>query len=657
MLHVFLPAPFPDAARQRLFEAVWATLDTPATPPTLLAGQVPLPNGAVADAVVVRPHSLTVLLLHPGGGLLSIPDFAGAPWLLNGQPLPDNPFQQFQQLQPALLQLLGPWLPPDAVNPRFVTGLWLAAEPVRFAADVEVSMSTAPEARQLQLVADLGRLPRRLAQLATPEIDLTAADISQLADGLQAATAVAPSASLLPTEPTADAPTLGTVMQNTARQLWRWLGAEDVDELPPDTYALAARGEDRKHELEAQQVELQQQLAEQLRAIEAREAAREHSIAQLRAELAQAQQQAAPNTAELQARLAAENRAHEAEESRRQTSQAEWQRRNQDLDAKINALEQLIQRLQTAPAPAQSTAASIPDSVAATVVAPKVAAAPTPTTQAPPSATASSPAAPRPAGASPLPERLRAWLSRLPLREWGQKLRRRGLATDHWLAMVGLAVLGFGAMIWLGTQGFTRVPPEPYQANGRWGFSKHDKPVIEAKYSSVQPFQEDRAVVEQDGAFGAVNPEGEEVVPPTYDALNSYAEGYARVRIGQLYTFIDQNGEEFSHYFYNAYDFSEGYAPVLDRRGWFYISGPDAGVPEHPRLFQEAYPFHDGLARVRKNGTYTFIDRDYLTDTTRHDTAPFGRYEQATDFTDGKARVRQHGRSFYIDKDAEEVKP
>ena len=82
-------------------------------------------------------------------------------------------------------------------------------------------------------------------------------------------------------------------------------------------------------------------------------------------------------------------------------------------------------------------------------------------------------------------------------------------------------------------------------------------------------------MVAKKGAYGFVDETGKEVIPAAYDALNPYAGGYARVRVGDAYTFIDEEGQEFDHYYYNALDFAEGYAAVLDHRGWHYISGPD----------------------------------------------------------------------------------
>ncbi|KUG08004.1 WG repeat-containing protein [Solirubrum puertoriconensis] len=677
MLHVFQPASFSDSARQALFEAVQDALRASAQTSqadALLAGPLRLPNGSLVDALLVRPHSLTLLTLHPGAGELSIPSFAASGWRLDGVPLPTgsaiNPYVAFQEQREALLKLIGPLLPPDAINSQFVTGLWVPTGSVRFGADVEASMAEAPEARQFQLLPEVARLPRRLAQLATPEIELTDADIRHLAEALPSALGAGQAAG---TGADGNRRSFGSLMQNSARQLWRWIGAEDIDSLSPDTYELAAQTEDRKHELEQQQAALQQQLADQVRALEARESAREQSMAQLRNQLAQAQAQSAPNTAELQARLARENQAKEEEEAALRQSQQEWQQRNHDLDSKIQALEQLIQRLQAvpsqaappapaaptaaeqpsaAPAAAEATAPTVPPPAPQPAQAPPRAAVPPPPVR-PAQAPASSPQAAKAFDSAAAKAGARQFADRLALSVAALRERLGPRLTPGLLKLLGGA-LGVVLLVWLGSKLFSSSAPEPYQANGRWGFAKGDEPVVEAKYSSVQPFQEGLAVVERDGAFGFVDTDGTEVVPPTYDALNAYAGGYARVRVGDLYTFIDEDGQEFSHYFYNAYDFAEGYAPVLDRRGWFYISGPDAGVPDNPRLFQEAYPFRNGLARVRLNGTYTFITPKHLTDPERS-LEPFGRYEQATDFVDGRARVRQDGRSFFIDEDGDEV--
>ena len=233
-------------------------------------------------------------------------------------------------------------------------------------------------------------------------------------------------------------------------------------------------------------------------------------------------------------------------------------------------------------------------------------------------------------------QQARAWLVRQP--RWT-------------LALAGLLVLLLG--MWaLRRPGSSALVP--YQENGRWGYANASgTPVIKAQYAAASPFVEGQAVVQQDGAFGLIDEAGKPLVAPAYDDIHAYHGGYARVRVGEAYTFLEEGGQEFDHFFFNALDFAEGRAAVLDHRGWFYISGP--ALPDASPIFREAYSFVDGLARVRLPDGYTFITPDFLTDPTKG-TKPFGRYELAADFTDGKARVTQNGRSFLINKDGEEVK-
>lgn len=72
-------------------------------------------------------------------------------------------------------------------------------------------------------------------------------------------------------------------------------------------------------------------------------------------------------------------------------------------------------------------------------------------------------------------------------------------------------------------------------------------------------------------------------------------------------------------------------------------------------MFQQAYGFQEGLARVKLEGAYTYVRPGYLADTT-DGTKPFGRYTSATDFVEGRARVTQLGRTFFIDDDADEIR-
>lgn len=705
MVHFFLASPFADVARAGQFAALQATLQAGAGPETLLLGNLVLADGtAPLDAVVVRPHSITVLVLVPRGGRLSMPALGYGRWQLDGVALSgpddfDNPFEQFREQKAALAGWLQPRFAPGQADLEGVSGLVLFEAPVEFGSDVVAALSAAPAG--FRIVGNLADLARHLQDLATPEINLTAADITEWAAEWTAFVAMPAAAertgvaggsasAATQAQALAQIATSGsTFLGQKARALWGWLGANDVphDDLPYGyTTALSARNEE-KQQLELLRRQMQADLNTQLHALETREAERERSIAQLRTELAQAPPVAAEATA-LVSRLGAETREKVALEAEMQASRAELDARNQELDAKIQQLSQLIGQLNASPtagamavaAPAVASAAApvadalpateniaesrgapaaaaaTPDSLVASVssgpapvVAPSAAFPPAPVAARP-----SSGGAPlavflanrfeylrtrAQAAAEALQPRLRhAWV-------WGQAQPRAVLAAG------GVAVLGLG--IW-GLRHAGSPPPVPFQENGRWGYADASgQPVISARFTAARPFQAGQAVVAKDGVYGMVDEKGQEIVPAAYDALNAYAGGYARARVGNAYTFIDEDGQEFDHYYFNALDFAEGHAAVLDHRGWHYISG--STEPDTPPVaFKEAYSFANGLARVKLPDGYTFITANYLADPGQG-TKPFGRYQQATDFANGQAHVKRAGRRFTIDKDGEEV--
>ena len=714
MVHCFLASPFPDEARTGQFAAVQAALEADAGPDTLLLGNLVLADGtAPLDAVVVRPHSITLLVFASRGGRLSIPALGYGRWLLDGAAMPgsedfDNPFEQFREQKAALADWLQPRFTPGQADLRGVSGLVLFEAPIEFGADVKAALNDAPAG--FQVANSLADLLSRLRDLATPKISLIASDIAAWAaewaafvatpsqHESSAAAGAPPSAQARAT--TDSSSSASTFLGQKARALWGWLGANDVpDDDLPYGYAntLSARNEE-KQQLEQLRQQMQADLNTQLQALEAREAERERSIAQLRAELAQAPPVAAEATA-LVSRLGAETREKAALEAEMQASRDELAARNQELDAKIQQLTQLIGQLSNGPAAAAPVAAPGPPITAsvpptAPVAPPATAASPV-TESRPVAAVASSPAitvssvtasgaphsvpvesasasagfassttvsAKPTAGASPLVSTLSNHLKQLrasaqagavalrpqlrQAQEWGRAQPRAVLAA------AGVAVLSLG--IW-GLSHAGGAAPVPFQENGRWGYANASgQPVIPAQFTAASPFEKGQAVVAKDGAYGFVDERGKELVPAAYDALNPYAGGYARARVGDTYTFIDEDGQEFDHYYFNALDFAEGHAAVLDHRGWHYISGPtEPDTP--PIIFKEAYSFADGLARVKLPDGYTFITADYLADPSQG-TKPFGRYQQASDFAEGKARVKQAGRSFTINKDGEEVK-
>jgi hypothetical protein len=636
MVHSFLASPFADAAHTARFAAIRAALQAADGPAALLLGNLVLEDGAAPlDAVVVRPHSITLLVLAAGSGRLGMPALGYGRWLLNGAPLPaseafDNPFEQFTQQKAALAAWLRPRFSQAQADLRAISGVVLFEGPVTPEPNAQAALAAGPN--DFRLLNSAAELPRCLTELASSTITLSEADIAEwTAEWAEFVAAPPDSPATAPVvSPTADKPAASNFLQQKARALWNWLGAHDVpDDDPPYGYgtALNAHNEEKKH-LEQLRQQMQADLSRQLQALAAREAERERSIAQLRAELAQAPSVAAEATA-LVSRLGTETREKAVLEAEMVASRAASEARNRELDAKIQQLSQLIEQLNTRPAPEAPAAGGAVR---------------------PPNASAGPGAAPPRAAAGSLTTWVQAVRTRWAphfwrAQQWGRRQPRVALLGG------GAAVLGLG--IW-GLSQLGDGTPTPFQKDGRWGYADASgQPVVPARFTAAEPFREGRAVVAKDGAYGFVDEKGQEVLAPAYDALNPYAGGYARARVGDTYTFVDEDSQEFDHYYFNAHDFAEGHAAVLDHRGWHYISGPEE--PENPVIFAEAYSFVDGLARVKLSDGYTYITPEYLEDPSRG-TKPFGRYQQAADFANGKARVTQAGRRFVIDKDGEEVK-
>ena len=550
MLHDFLFTPFADPATAQLYDRLAATLRADSGPgATLLLGHFAVEDGGQPlDAVVIRPHSITVLVLVPRGGLLQMPALGYGGWPLDGHPLTgstpeaDNPYEQFQRQKAALATWLQPQFSPEQVNLQFISGLVVFGAPVTFGPEVEEHLSQLPDG-SFQLLSDAAQLPRSLTQLARPEINLPEADLTEWAHNLaddDPQPEPAPAAGMPLAEP-APAPSF-------LRRAWSWLGADDIPHDTPYGHpaAQAAASSAEKQHLEQVQRDAQAQLQQQLQALEAREAERERRMEELRAELAQA----LPVTTEAQTlrdRLAAESTEKAVLEESIRASRAESDRRNRDLDAKIHQLGHLIEQLNNRP-PGNSPAASV------------------------------------------------------------QQRRRRRLPRAA--AVVGVAaLLGAGAwgVSYMGRTSSTTTPAkkvrQPAEANRPAESAPNPAPVTQEPpapapaasespasgpqkesaaadpYEARYPYSDGYARVKKNGAYTFINVEGQPF-PRTFLEARNFSEGHAAVR--------DQRGWQFIT------------GPEAE----------DPNTP--PFLFREAYSFRDGLARVRLDPGYTYITKGNL---------------------------------------------
>lgn len=144
------------------------------------------------------------------------------------------------------------------------------------------------------------------------------------------------------------------------------------------------------------------------------------------------------------------------------------------------------------------------------------------------------------------------------------------------------------------------------------------------------------------GKYGFKDSNGNILVEPVYEDVMPFSEGYAALKSGEFWAYIDMNGDFATPFIYGkAGVFREGKAVVLQEGEWKVID----------KAFKELFicrcdllsDFSQGLAVVRKEGKYGYIDEE-------GNIAIPCRYDFARNFIAGKAIVRIDGKYGLIDR-------
>ena len=163
-------------------------------------------------------------------------------------------------------------------------------------------------------------------------------------------------------------------------------------------------------------------------------------------------------------------------------------------------------------------------------------------------------------------------------------------------------------------------------------------------------------VCAQSAVFASAEESYIEIVPPKYDAVGNFSEGMAAVMLDGKWGFIDKTGKEVIPPIYSdVKDFSDGLAPVRGGQVETFTIGfiDKTGKTIIPQT-QWIAGFSEGLALIRRDGKYCFID-------TSGDVAITLTYDNARSFSEGMAAVRigdsETGKWGFIDKTGAEVVP
>ena len=155
--------------------------------------------------------------------------------------------------------------------------------------------------------------------------------------------------------------------------------------------------------------------------------------------------------------------------------------------------------------------------------------------------------------------------------------------------------------------------------NEKYGYiDKSGKEVIPCNYDAACNFSEGLAIVTKEGKDGFIDAKGKEVIPCEYSYANHFSEGIAVVQKGDKYQFIDKTGKVVLD---NSYcgipsKFQEGFSVVGkegEKNEYYtqYVYGiiDKNGKEIIPCIYNTCNLFSEGLAVVKKDGIYGFVDK------------------------------------------------
>lgn len=169
--------------------------------------------------------------------------------------------------------------------------------------------------------------------------------------------------------------------------------------------------------------------------------------------------------------------------------------------------------------------------------------------------------------------------------------------------------------------------------------------VIAPQYDTCRDFEGGRAVVQRDRRFGVIDTDGEAIIAPQFEALTAFAGDLAAAKIGERFGLVDETGKIVLS---PQYDDMQ---PPIEGDLWLVRSGDRYGFVDQAGKFaigptlDAAYPFRDGVARVRMGERWGFM-------------APDGKfvgntgalYDEAQDMVNGLAAVRLDKDWGFVDK-------
>lgn len=149
--------------------------------------------------------------------------------------------------------------------------------------------------------------------------------------------------------------------------------------------------------------------------------------------------------------------------------------------------------------------------------------------------------------------------------------------------------------------------------NENWGYLNTKGEVVIpaiklAMYDALSSFSEGLARVRIEDKYGFIDKNAKQAIPLIWDYVGSFSDGLAIYEIGDKYGFIDKKGDTKIYAMYDdaASFFENGLAPVEQNGKWGFVN--KKGDMKIPAMFDDAYPFCEGMALVEINGKYGFVN-------------------------------------------------
>ena len=145
---------------------------------------------------------------------------------------------------------------------------------------------------------------------------------------------------------------------------------------------------------------------------------------------------------------------------------------------------------------------------------------------------------------------------------------------------------------------------------GKWGFiNRKGEIVVKCVYDKIKDFSEDVVAVEKSEVWGVVDNKGMHVLNFWFAFIGPCRNGIIRARDAndEFFFYNKQGDRQMAESFKYARDFSDGMAAVKENGLWGYIN-TDGEMIIKP-WYQAAFDFQSGSARVKKSCKWGLINK------------------------------------------------